>query len=134
MEEKVKILLVDDEWPVLRSEEKMLSYEGFEVETAQNSRQALEVFQRASEAGSPFQIAILDLCMPDFEGVETADAGFELLEELLALQPDLAVIMLTAYDAVSMVKAALRAGARDFFVKGRDEDLAALVRKTLGQM
>jgi DNA-binding NtrC family response regulator len=131
MKDKVRILLVDDEWPVLRSEQKMLSYEGFEVATAQNSQQALQVFQQASQAGAPFQVAIVDLKMANLEGVETIEAGFELLQKLLDLQPDLPVIVLTAYDTVAMVKTALKAGARDFFVKGQDEDLAALVRKAL---
>jgi DNA-binding NtrC family response regulator len=131
MKDKFRILLVDDEWPVLRSEQKMLSYEGFEVATAQNSQQALQLFQQARQAGSPFQVAIVDLKMANLEGVETIEAGFELLQKLLDLQPDLPVIVLTAYDTVAMVKTALKAGARDFFVKGQDEDLAALVRKAL---
>ena len=131
MNEKIKVLLVDDEWAVLRSQEKMLTFEGFQVETAQNSQQAIKVFLQAIQGGNPFQVAVLDLHMPDFEGVEVADAGFGVLRELLAIQPDLVVIVLTAYDSVSMVKTALKAGARNFFVKGRDEDLAAVLRETL---
>ncbi len=130
---KIKVLLVDDEWAVLRSQEKMLTFEGFQVKTAQNSQQALEVFKEARQAGEPFQVAVVDLHMPDFEGVEVPDAGFSVLRELLAIQPDLVVIVLTAYDSVSMVKTALKAGARNFFVKGRDEDLAAVLRDTLAQ-
>lgn len=133
MSEKIKVLLVDDEWAVLRSQEKMLTFEGFKVETAQNSQQAIQVFQQAREAGTPFQVAVVDLHMPDFEGVEMPDAGFGVLRKLLSIQPDLVVIVLTAYDSVSMVKTALKAGARNFFVKGRDEDLAAVLRETLGK-
>lgn len=130
---KTKVLLVDDEWPVLRSQEKMLAFEGFEVETAQNNQQALEVFRQAQKSDRPFQVAVLDLHMPNFDGVEAADAGFYLLRKLLEEQPDLTVIVVTAYDSVSMVKTMLKAGASNFFVKGRDEDLARVIRETLAQ-
>jgi DNA-binding NarL/FixJ family response regulator len=71
--------------------------------------------------------------MPNFQGVESADAGLELLKKLLEAQPGLPVIVLTAFDAVSKAKAAISAGARDYFVKGREEGLVELVQKTLGE-
>ncbi len=129
-----KILLVDDERPVLRSMEKTFLRAGFDVETAGNVIDGLALFKKTLETGQSFDIAVLDLNMPGFDGIESADAGFELLQKLLELKPDLPIIVLTAFDAVSKAKVALNAGARDYFVKGREEGLVELVRKTLGQV
>jgi DNA-binding NtrC family response regulator len=131
MAKTIRVLLVDDERPVLRSMEKTFLRAGFDVDTAGNITDGLEVFKQAAGGHAPFDIAVLDLNMPDFEGVESPDAGFHLLQKLLELQPDLPVIVLTAFDAVSKAKVAINAGARDFFVKGREEGLVELVRKTL---
>ena len=131
MEKAINILLVDDERPVIRSMEKTFLRAGFEVETASDIVQGLELFQQSLKNNQPFDIAVLDLNMPDFDGIESPDAGFHLLQKLLQLKPDLPVIVLTAFDAVSKAKVAINAGARDFFVKGREEGLVELVKKTL---
>lgn len=131
MAKAIKVLLVDDERPVLRSMEKTFLRAGFDVETAGDITNGLKVFKAAVEGHTPFDIAVLDLNMPDFDGVESPDAGFNLLQKLLELQPGLPVIVLTAFDAVSKAKVAINAGARDYFVKGREEGLVELVRKTL---
>lgn len=128
---KFKVLLVDDERPVLRSMEKTFLRAGFETETASDVAKGLERFREALASSEPFDIAVLDLNMPNSTGKESADAGLELLQKLLDAQPELPVIVLTAFDAVSKAKAVLGAGARDYFVKGREEGLVELVRKTL---
>jgi DNA-binding NtrC family response regulator len=129
--EEFKVLLVDDERPVLRSMEKTFVRAGFEVETAHDVIQGLAVFQAALASDKPFDIAVLDMNMPNFAGKESADAGLDLLIKLLEAQPNLPVIVLTAFDAVSKAKTAIGAGARDYFVKGRESGLVELVRKTL---
>lgn len=130
--EEFKVLLVDDERPVLRSMEKTFLRAGLEVETASDVTQGFALFRQALTDGKPFDIAVLDMHMPNFEGKESADAGLDLLNKLLEVKPDLPVVVLTAFDAVSKAKNALAAGARDYFVKGREEGLVELVRKTLG--
>ena len=129
--EKFKVLLVDDERPVLRSMEKTFLRAGFEVETASDVVKGLALFKETLASGEPFDIAVLDLNMPNFEGKEAADAGLELLQKLLEVKPDLPVIVLTAFDAVSKAKAVIGSGARDYFVKGREDGLVELVHKTL---
>lgn len=130
--EEFKILLVDDERPVLRSMEKTFLREGFEVETAGSAEEAIEVFKTALGSDSPFQLAVIDLQMPDLRGVPSPSAGFDLLRALLKADPELPVIVLTAFDAVLKAKAALKLGARNYLVKGREADLVQLVRRTLG--
>jgi len=132
VEKTTNVLLVDDERHVLRSMEKTFLRAGFEVQTANNITDGLAVFQAARPSAQPVDIAVLDLNMPNFDGVEAPDAGLDLLKKLLELQPDLPVIVLTAFDAVSKGKAAIGAGARDYFVKGHEEGLLELVNKTLG--
>lgn len=130
--EDIKILLVDDERLVRRSLEKTLMRAGFDVETAGDVQEGLELFQEALDEGEPFDIAILDLNMPNFEGNDDPDAGLELLSRLLALTPDLPVIVLTAFDEVSRAKKAVAGGARAYFVKGREAGLIELVHEILG--
>ena len=129
---ELKVLLVDDERPVLRSMEKTFLRAGFEVETAGNITEGFALFQAAWTGDKPFDIAVLDMNMPNFEGKESPDAGLDLLKKLLEAKPELPVIVLTAFDAVSKAKTAIAAGARDYFVKGREEGLVELVSKTLG--
>jgi DNA-binding response OmpR family regulator len=129
--EAVRILLVDDERPVQRSMEKTLLRAGFEVDTASNITDGLALFQSVRQSEQPFGIAILDLNMPNFEGRVAPDAGLDLLKKLMELQPTLPVIVLTAFDEVAKTKAAITAGARNYFVKGREEGLVELVNTTL---
>ena len=127
----IHILLVDDEQAVRRSMEKTLLRAGFEVDTAGSTTEGLTLFQQILRSDHPFDIAVLDLNMPNFEGAIAPDAGLDLLKKLLEEQPRLPVIVLTAFDEVAKTKAALVAGARDYFVKGREEGLVDLINKTL---
>jgi DNA-binding NtrC family response regulator len=127
MKEEIKVLLVDDERLVLRSIEKSLLRAGFDVEPAGNVTDALALFQETMEGDAPFDIAILDLNMPNFEGQEDSNAGLKLLSKLMEVQPGFPAIVLTAFDEVERAKEAVRRGARAYFVKGREADLIALV-------
>ncbi len=131
MDDEVKILLVDDERMVRRSMEKTLSRAGFYVETAEDVSSALDLF-KGELAEEPFDLALLDLNMPNFEGVEDSNAGLDLLTELVKLKPDLPVVVLTAFDEVERAKDAVNRGARAYFVKGREAGLLELVNGILG--
>lgn len=131
MKEEVKVLLVDDEKLVLRSIEKSLVRAGFDVEPAGDVTTGLALFQETMARAAPFDIAILDLNMPNFEGYEDPTAGLQLLSRLLELEPGFPVIVLTAFDEVERAKDAVRRGARAYFVKGREADLIALVERIL---
>lgn len=131
MQEEVKVLLVDDEKLVLRSIEKSLLRAGFDVESAGDVITGLALFQEMMAGDVPFDIAILDLNMPNFEGCEDPTAGLQLLSKLLEVQPGFPVIVLTAFDEVERAKDAVRRGARAYFVKGREADLIALVERII---
>ena len=126
-----KILLVDDEPLVRRSLEKTLLRAGFDVETAGNCADALQTFIAAGQAQQPFNLAVLDINMPGFDGLESNGAGLELLSKLKDHQDDLSVIMLTAYDEVNKAKDAVKRGAEAYFVKGRESGLVDLIHEIL---
>ena len=127
-----KVLLVDDEALVRRSMQKTLLRKGFVVETAENCTQGLEVFKTASTTDAPFDLALLDLNMPNFNGVPAHAAGLDLLSALLEVDPNLSAVVLTAYDEVDTAKDAVQRGARSYFVKGREQGLVDLINEILG--
>ncbi len=132
MPDPIRILLVDDEPLVLRSMQKTLLRAGFEVETASNCPTGLQSFEAAQTQNTPFDIAILDINMPGFDGPLFSGAGLDLLSRLLEKRSDLPVVMLTAYDDVSKAKEAVTRGARGYFVKGREQGLVELINQVLG--
>ncbi len=130
-----RILLVDDERLVRRSMEKTLLRAGFDVDTAEDVSGGFALFEEGltdEEEGS-FDIAILDLNMPNFEGVEDANAGLKLLSKILELDENLPVIVLTAFDEVERAKEAVKRGARAYFVKGREAELLDIVNDILDE-
>jgi CheY-like chemotaxis protein len=127
-----KLLLVDDEPLVRRSMQKTLARAGFDVEAASSCAEGLESFDAAQAAGRAFDLAVLDINMPGFDGAEQSGAGLELLSRLLAQRPDLPVIMLSAYDEVNKAKDAVSRGARAYTVKGREQGLLDVINQILG--
>lgn len=131
MDIEPKILVVDDEENLLRSVEKTLFREGFEVETANGNLTAFELVQAAESEGAPFDLVILDLNMPDFSGKESKYAGLELLERLMAESTPIPVIINSAWDEVETAKICLDKGAADYFVKGRTDEMLQKIRAVL---
>jgi len=133
--EAARILLVDDERLVRRSMEKTLLRAGFDVDTAENARAGLALFKEALDDNEdgPFDLAILDLNMPNLEGVGDSNAGLQLMSKLLEIDRDLPVIVLTAFDEVERAKNALKTGARAYFVKGREAELLEIVNDILSE-
>jgi DNA-binding response OmpR family regulator len=127
MLDKGKILLVDDEPLVLRSMAKTLLRAGFDVHVAEDARVGFNLFQVALDDGEPFDVAIVDLHMPDLDGQSNPEAGLHLLSELLTLDASLPVVVLSAFDQVTRAKEAVTRGARAYLVKGRETGLVEIV-------
>jgi two-component system, NtrC family, response regulator HydG len=114
------VLVVDDEANILEALQKVLSKEGFEVLTAGNGRQALEVLRR-----QPIHVMITDLRMPGM-------TGDDLLKAAKALTPEVEVIVMTAYGTVENAVEAMKLGAYDFVSKPlKRAAVLAAVRKAL---
>ncbi len=132
MDSEPKLLLVDDEENILRSVEKSLFRAGFDVETARGNIEAMAVARAAAKEGEPFDLAIIDLNMPNFEGKESKYAGLELLERLKKEFPGMPVIANSAWDEVETAKKCIDKGAADYFVKGRNDQMLKKIQLVLG--
>jgi len=111
------ILIVDDESEIRESLQTLLELEGYRVDAAENGEDGL-----ARVAGQPFDLVLLDLALP-------GKNGMEVLAEIHERDPQLAVIMITAYGTVENAVNAMQAGAVNFIQKPWDnEKLLADVR------
>lgn len=114
------VLVVDDEEANRLTLERILVREGLNVRHAANGREALE---RARE--EPVALMLTDLKMPGMDGLS-------LMKTARSLDPDLEVIVMTAYGTVETAVEAMKEGAYDFVTKPlRRADLVRAVRKAL---
>jgi DNA-binding response OmpR family regulator len=100
-----RILVVEDERKILRSLERGLSAEGYEVVAAADGDDGLRLALR-----EPFDCAVLDIMLPGKDGLE-------ILAELRRAGETLPVLLLTARDAIEDRVIGLDAGADDYLVK-----------------
>ena len=114
------ILVIDDEASIRESLEVLLSLEGYTASMATDGEEGL----RMLEANS-YDLVLLDLALP-------GQSGLEILPQIKERQPDLPVIMITAYGTVDNVIEAVRAGAENFIQKPWDnEKLLADIRSAV---
>jgi len=112
-----KILVVDDERKMRETLRAILEQQGYEVTVAADGLQALEL------CDASVSVVITDARMPNMSGTE-------LLRQLKRIYPDVAVIMITAFDSSRLAVEAMKAGAYDYFSKPFDpERILIVVRK-----
>lgn len=122
MAEKAKVLIVDDEELLRHSLSVELISEGYEVETAGDGDEAIELLRQKT-----FDIILLDIRMPKIN-------GFEVLKFIKQNKPDVRVIMLTAYADVRNAIEAMKLGAIDFVSKPYDlVDILSSIQRALGR-
>lgn len=81
-----KILIMDDQELILESSSELLEILGYNVETARNGEEALEIFKKAVEERDPFDLVILDLTVPGgMGGVKTLAAMREITTDFKAV-------------------------------------------------
>ena len=100
-----KILVIDDEAIVRTSCERTLAPEGYEVKSADSGKQGIEFLEK-----EPFSLVLLDLKMPDIDGIEV-------LNKIKVAWPETKVVMITGYSTVDTAVQALRLGAYNFIEK-----------------
>ncbi|MBN2638452.1 MAG: sigma-54-dependent Fis family transcriptional regulator [Bacteroidales bacterium] len=105
MNQQLTILVVDDEPRMVDEIEEFLQAQKFNVLTAYNPDQALEIMKN-----NTVDIAILDIRLPGMSGIE-------LLQKLKKIQPLVEVIMISGHGDMSTVIDAMRQGAVDYFPK-----------------
>ncbi len=120
--ESTKVLVVDDERPVLLTLGALLERRGFLVQTAASAAAGLQVFRRWRPA-----LVLLDLGLPDADGLQV-------LGEMRAEQPGVQVLILTANDSLSNAIQSIKLGAFHFVSKPyAPEELLSLMGRALDQ-
>jgi DNA-binding NtrC family response regulator len=119
---KHRILIVDDEPNVRLNYRVTLETEGFEVREASDGGAALREL-----AGKDFDLAILDMRMPEMDGLE-------LLERMRERKIQTPVVIITAYGDIPHAVRAMKLGAIDFLQKPlTPEVLRSIVGEILGR-
>jgi DNA-binding NtrC family response regulator len=115
------ILLVDDERNILVTLSRALSLDGFTVETASGGREALEKI-----AASPVDVVVMDVRMPDLDGLSV-------LQKARELRPGLPVVIMSGHGSIETVRTAFKLGAFDYLEKPitEREKLLAAVKNAL---
>src|SRR6184192_2415309 len=120
MKESRRILIIDDERPILLTLEALLSRHGFETETAATAAAGLKALKNKAAS-----LVLLDLQLPDAEGLQ-------MLDQIKIERPETQVIILTAHDTLSNAIESIKRGAFHFISKPyAPEELLSLVEKAL---
>jgi len=115
---KGSILVVDDESEIREGLELLLASEGYGVSSAGTGASGLAKLEE-----HPYDLLLLDVSLPDRNGLE-------LLREIRRRDPQLSVVLITAYGSIDMARAAFKSGAMDYITKpwSNDELLAQVAQ------
>ncbi|PWU25042.1 MAG: two-component system response regulator [Candidatus Rokuibacteriota bacterium] len=114
------ILIADDDPTALELLAEVLSGEGYRIRTASGGKECVSLAE-----GSPFDLAIVDLRMPELDGLQV-------IRRLASVQPGMPVLILTAFATIDTAIEAIREGAYDYLSKPfRMEQLKVVVQRTL---
>ncbi len=118
-----KILLIDDEEAIVRVLSMSLKADGYDIVTAYNGEQGLEVFQKECP-----QIVLTDIKMPGMDGLEV-------LRRVKDIDTDVQVIIITGHGDIDSAIESLQYGASDFINKPvQDEVLAIALKRAIEKL
>lgn len=116
------ILIVDDEPAILTSLSKILEDEGYQITVAKSGQEALKLL-----SADPPDLMMLDIWMPDLDGIET-------LKRARELAPQVQVVMMSGHGNIETAVKAIKLGAYDFIEKPLSlENVTLRVRHALDQ-
>lgn len=119
---KEKILIVDDQFGIRILLNEVFSKEGYQTFQAANGIQALDIVTKHDP-----DLVLLDMKIPGMDGIE-------ILKRMKVIDPDIRVIIMTAYGELDMIQEAKDLGAITHFAKPFDiDDIRAAVRKHIPQ-
>lgn len=114
--EKPRILFVDDNISLLTTTAMILKYKGYSITTAKNGTDALQLFREGD-----FRIVFLDVRMPEMNGIEV-------YKELKKIDPDVFVILMTAYSDKDLIEVGFKAGVHTVLHKPLEmDDVIAII-------
>jgi two-component system response regulator HydG len=111
MSGRLRILIVDDERRMAKTLVDILKVKGYKAEAAHSAPEALDMVQKGH-----FDCVLTDIRMPEMNGVELYQAAKE-------SQPDLPVVLMTAYSSDTLVKVGQEKGAIAVLTKPLDINL-----------
>jgi DNA-binding NtrC family response regulator len=118
--ENRRILIIDDERPILMTLEALLGRHGYQADVAANAATGMRLLQSKTPA-----LVLLDLQLPDADGLH-------MLEQIKAEHPETQVVILTAHDSLNNAIESIKRGAYHFISKPyAPEELLSLVEKAL---
>ena len=119
---KEKILIVDDQFGIRILLNEVFQKEGYQTFQAANGVQALEIVTKHQP-----DLVLLDMKIPGMDGIE-------ILKRMKVIDPEIRVIIMTAYGELDMIQEAKDLGALTHFAKPFDiDDIRAAVRKHIPQ-
>lgn len=102
------LLIIDDEKSIRKTFSDILSYEGYKVEEASDGQEGLHMFKKKA-----FDAVLCDIKMPKIDGME-------FLEQAVAINPDVPVIMVSGHGNIDTAVEAVKKGAFDYISKPPD--------------
>jgi two-component system, NtrC family, response regulator AtoC len=115
MQQRIKVLVVDDEAIMRESMRDWLIDAGYDVSAADSGIEALEIIRNEKP-----DVAVIDLVLPGMDGLE-------LFREARRIQPDIQVVIITAYSSVNTAVTAIKEGAFDYLEKPFPPDKVELL-------
>ncbi len=120
MDESIRILVVDDDAGMCGTLSDILNEEGYLVSTTGSGTQAIQVVR-----GHFYNIALVDLKLPDMNGLEV-------LEKVKEIHPEMTVIVITAYATLKNAIDALNKGADAYITKPLElDEVRAIISKEI---
>jgi two-component system response regulator HydG len=117
---RAQILVIDDDKTMRDACHQILARQGFQVELAASARQGLGLLEKSS-----FDVILLDLVMPDLEGLEA-------LKRIKTLDNNCEVIIITGYGSIPTAVEAMKAGAFHFLSKPfAPDELRTIISRAL---
>ena len=114
------LLVVDDEENMRQLINKVMSEQGYRVDLLENGEKTIQLVAKEPKS---YDIVMLDIRLPGKDGIEV-------LREIREINPEIAVIMMTAYESLETAIQAIREGAYDYLIKpvGVDELIISVER------
>lgn len=114
------ILVIDDDANILEVIQMRLKSWGYHVTTARDGKEA-----KMALSVTPFNLVIIDLRLSD-------ENGIEIMEKIIAIHPNLPIIILTAHGSIESAVEAMKKGAYSYITKPfNNEDLALHIKNAL---
>jgi CheY-like chemotaxis protein len=123
-----RVLFMDDEEPILRMAEKLMTRMGLEFESVVDGKTAIERYKAAKDEGRPFDLVVMDLTIPGGMG------GREAISVLREFDPKVRAIVSSGYSSDLAMSEFRKHGFRGMVAKPYDiSELASVIRGVLAE-